>query len=132
MSFLNSVNEFSSCQIDFQPEGNNPEQPLVQLESTKICIGPVPLENIFDGLDAFKSSKVANINEQPVEVNVDLEKAQGRQRLLRYALWKEIDSFNCKKLEKQRRAFQIIILGWEIYVSLIVYTSLKQLIKQNS
>ena len=40
------------------------------LESTKICIGMVPLENIFDGSNAFKISKVANINEQVVEVNV--------------------------------------------------------------
>ena len=70
MNFLNSLNEFSSYQIDFQPEGNNLEQPLVQLESTKICRGLVPLENIFDGFDAFKISKVDNINEQDVEVNV--------------------------------------------------------------
>ena len=43
---------------------------MVQLESTKICRGLVPLENIFDGFDAFKSSKVANVNEQAIEVNV--------------------------------------------------------------
>ena len=43
---------------------------MVQLESTKICRGLVPLEKLFDVFDTFKSSKVANINEQVVEVNV--------------------------------------------------------------